>query len=405
MQTDYHIEDLVHQTGNLVVYRVLNRDQIPFALIRLRYDDELLEKLDEETFQNALSQLEELNHSCLRPVVDGGLDPVDGFPWIAARWWDGILLPDRVRDSDLTPEEFVRIKVHGEALVSALGPLAGTVSFSPDSVVICGQGDKTIDTFSIDYHGWFEAFAQGVHPATQFATLQRFTSLLTYLKRHSVHTPAPLITTAEAPPTLPGQGPSGAPGQTPPLVSSQSSTFPLKVLLVLSTLLVAIGLLSWNIFGEKPSTPVESIVDTTTQSAESKAIKKIVAPKPKPVPEIPPTDRPANDNGFEKFYTIHDEDQIRTNFPENDRFIPVQATVLAVTKSSSGKTLYLQFKNESPEFAASIEIKTAEQTLNEAYLKSLVGKTIQAKGRPKKDRWGERLSIVITKKSQLKVIE
>ena len=70
MQPDYHIEDLVHQTGNLVVYRVTTRDQIPLALVRLRYDDETLTKLKDGVFERALAQLMQLNHDCLRSVVN-----------------------------------------------------------------------------------------------------------------------------------------------------------------------------------------------------------------------------------------------------------------------------------------------------------------------------------------------
>ncbi|MDG1151724.1 MAG: hypothetical protein P8Q54_14475, partial [Akkermansiaceae bacterium] len=162
MQPDYHIEDLVHQTGNLVVYRVTTRDQIPLALVRLRYDDETLTKLRDGVFESALAQLMQLNHDCLRSVVNGGLDPVDGYPWVAARWWDGVALTDRVRHHDLTEEELLRIQAYSKSLIDALGPIAGTVAFTPASIVTCGEGEQTIDTFSIDYHSWFAAFAHGI---------------------------------------------------------------------------------------------------------------------------------------------------------------------------------------------------------------------------------------------------
>lgn len=497
MQTDYHIEDLVYQDENLVVYRVTNRDQVPFALIRLRYEEEILEKLDEATFQNALSQLQELSHPCLRPVVDGALDPVDGHPWIAARWWDGLLLTDRVRDSDLSAEEFERIKLHGESLVNALGPLAGTVSFNPGSVVICGQGEKTIDTFSIDYHSWFGAFAQGIHPATQSATLQRFTALLTHLKRHSVHISTPLVTGTTGNPTSLGQNPAPAStvGQTtPPLASSTAPSIPVKMIALLAMLMAAIGFISWKILSKDP-------VEDDSQTKRPVIIADDTPPPAKPVavepevveqPELKPTARPTKDTGFaevdptspysldnkvgkwitfraeaseiddqgrlviphspiravlpvasdhlaqsairhgailrgflasptvlrivdpddleptyvlQEYYTIHDEKQIRSQFLEQGQIIPVRAKVIDLTKSSSGKTLYLQFKKDVPQFTASIEIKNAQPALSKAYLESLIGKTIQVKGRAKKDSKGERLSIVVTKGSQIKIID
>lgn len=497
MQTDYHIEDLVHQDENLVVYRVTNRDQIPFALIRLRYGEEILEQLDEATFQNAFNQLQDLSHPCLRPVVDGALDPVDGQPWIAARWWDGLLLTDRVRDSDLSAEEFERIKLHGESLVNALGPLAGTVSFNPGSVVICGQGEKTIDTFSIDYHSWFGAFAQGIHPATQSATLQRFTALLTYLKRHSVHVSTPLVIGDPANPTALEQSPASAStiGQaTPPLSSSTGSSIPLKMIVLLATLMAAIGFVSWKIFSkdpdEEPSQTKRNIIIAEETPPPAKPV--VEAPKVIEQPELKPTPRPTKDESFvevdptspysldnkigkwvtfqtqvseiddqgrlvipdspikvvlpvasgplaqsalrnevtflgflasptvlrivdpddlklsyflQEFYTVHDEKQIRSQFLEQGQIIPVRATVIDLTKSSSGKTLYLQFKKEVPQFTASIETKNAEPSLGKDFLETLIGKTIEVKGRAKKDSKGGRLSIVITKKSQIKTID
>ncbi|MFT6382296.1 MAG: hypothetical protein ACJAXZ_003795, partial [Akkermansiaceae bacterium] len=92
-------------------------------------------------------------------------------------------------------------------------------------------------------------------------------------------------------------------------------------------------------------------------------------------------------------------------FLEQGQIIPVQAIISELTKSGSGKTLYLQFRNEAPEFAAAIEMKKAGPGLTEAYLESLVGKTIQVKGRPKTDTRGNRLSIIVTTKSQITIVE
>lgn len=491
MQTDYYIEDMAHQTADLVVYRAVTHEQIPVALIRLNYEPEVLEKLQGEVFQNALAQLQALDHNCLRPVFDGGLDPVDGHPWIAARWWDGVLIPDRVRDSDLTAAEFERIKFHGETLIAALGPLAGTVSFSPNSVVTSGRGEQTIDTFSIDYHTWFAAFARGVHPAAETDPYQRFNALLIYLKRQTEHISAPLATGA----ALPEPGPPAR-----QLASSTGSTFPLKILLVLAALLAAIGFLSWKFINKQPpqiaGQAPEIIVAPDKPTVARPTPVAVVTPPPvappKPPPEIPPSARPAKREAFapvdptspysldgkvgkwitfhsgisgvdengrlqvadstikvvlppasgtlaqtalrnevtlwgflsspdllrivnpddieityflQEFYTIHDEKQIRETLLEHGQIIPVRALVTELTKSGSGKTLYLQFKEAPPEFAAAIELKKAEASLSETYLRSLVGKTIQVKGRPRKGTTGSRLSLIVTRKSQIKVIE
>ena len=470
MQTDYHIEALVHQTEDLVVYRVSTRDKTPLALVRLRYDDDILERLKGGVFENALAQLQQLSHSCLRSVIDGGLDPIDGFPWIAVRWWEGTLITDRVRDSDLTTTEFARIEAHGEALIEALGPIAGTVSFTPRSVVTCGQGEQIVDTFSIDYLFWFAAFADGVHPADRTNGRANFDHLLTYLNRHSTHTSTPLVTVAQAPPT-----PAHQPHQ---LASAATSGFPLKTVSILVLLLTSIGFLSWKILDRKSPA-------TTTQVAASEDVKKLIKE-----PEINRPLRPRLDVDFNRIditnpenlkasvgqwvwiegeitsrdeqgfllvansdlkaalppasdttaqntlgnkviirgfltsptlleiqdqtdveisyllkdvYTINDENQLRTDLV--GQFITIRATPLSLGESSSGKTLYLQFKKEENQFAISIEKSKADAALTGAHLKSLVGKTIQAKGRVKIDSKGGRLSISITKSSQLKIVD
>jgi hypothetical protein len=104
-------------------------------------------------------------------------------------------------------------------------------------------------------------------------------------------------------------------------------------------------------------------------------------------------------------YTIDDEPQIRKQFTEAGQIIPVRAVVQEVTKSQSGKTLYLQFKSAPPEFTGRIEKSKAEVGLNETYLKSLIGKMIEIKGRARKSSNSSRLSIVLTNRSQIRLIE
>ena len=486
MQPDYHIEDLVHQTGNLVVYRVTTRDQVPLALVRLRYDEEILTKLRGGVFEGALAQLMQLNHNCLRSVVNGGLDPIDGYPWVAARWWDGVVLTDRVRDRDLTEEELLRIQNFSKSLINALGPIAGTVAFTPRSIVTCGEGEQIIDTFSIDYHSWFAAFAHGIHPADLVDIQAKYKALTTYLRRQAGLTSNPLLTSPEALPSQPEQSvalPSAA----------KSST--LKILSVLILMLGAIGYLGWklgdhNTSNEGKPNNLESTLETNPPAIEKHHTRSVSLKKE--IRELQITARPKNsakfaridptspyslDNKIGKWitfeatpkmidekgrliipdsqiravtpvasskliksalrnkvtlrgflasptvmrivnpddiivtyllrdhYTIDDEAQIRKQFTEAGQIIPVRAVVQEVTKSQSGKTLYLQFKSAPPEFTGRIEKSKAEVGLNETYLKSLIGKMIEIKGRARKSSNSSRLSIVLTNRSQIRLIE
>ena len=368
MQPDYHIEDLVHQTGKLVVYRVTTRDQIPLALVRLRYDDEILTKLRGGVFEAALAQLMQLNHSCLRSVVNGGLDPVDGYPWVAARWWDGVILTDRVRGQDLTEEELLRIQGYSKTLINALGPIAGTIALTPGSIVTCGEGEQTIDTFSIDYHSWFAAFAHGIHPADLVDIHAKYKALTTYLRRQAGLTSTSLLTSLEALPSQPEQSIA---------LPSAAKPSPLKILLILILLLGAIGYFGWKLGVLEPGS------EETPNTLES---------------------APTSPHSL-KYYTIDDEPQIRKQLTKAGQIISVRAVVQEVTKSQSGKTFHLQFKPAPPEFTGRIEKSKAEASLDETYLKSLIGKMIEIKGRARKSADSSRLSIVLTNQSQISLIE
>ena len=296
MQPDYHIEDLVYQTGNLVVYRVTTRDQIPLALVRLRYDDETLTKLKDGVFESALAQLMQLNHDCLRSVVNGGLDPVDGYPWVAARWWDGVVLTDRVRQHDLTEEELLRIQAYSKSLINSLGPIAGTVAFTPASIVTCGEGEQTIDTFSIDYHSWFSAFAHGVHPADLVDIHAKYKALTTYLTRQAGLASTSSLTSLEA---LPSQLEQSI------ALPSASKPSPLKILLLVILILSAVGYFGWKLGDREPPTEespntLESAPKINMTSIRNPLTHSIASIKPakKEVPQLKITTRPRNSAGF-----------------------------------------------------------------------------------------------------------
>lgn len=296
MQPDYHIEDLVYQTGNLVVYRVTTRDQIPLALVRLRYDDETLTKLKDGVFESALAQLMQLNHDCLRSVVNGGLDPVDGYPWVAARWWDGVVLTDRVRNHDLTEEELLRIQAYSKSLINSLGPIAGTVAFTPASIVTCGEGEQTIDTFSIDYHSWFSAFSHGVHPADLVDIHAKYKALTTYLTRQAGLASTSSLTSLEA---LPSQLEQSI------ALPSASKPSPLKILLLVILILSAVGYFGWKLGDREPPTEespntLESAPKINTTSIRNPLTHSIASIKPakKEVPQLKITTRPRNSAGF-----------------------------------------------------------------------------------------------------------
>ncbi|MDA7881377.1 hypothetical protein N9A94_03655 [Akkermansiaceae bacterium] len=153
------------QSPNLVVYRARGRNGFRYAITRFIFPKSVLANLREACFEASLMELKRLNHGCLRPVIDGGLDDVDGMPWIARVWWDGEYLVDRMHEGVLTPNDIQRLADHGEALIDALGDRAAAISFrARDVILTSGRGGQPVETFNIDAQKWFRDWAMGIAP-------------------------------------------------------------------------------------------------------------------------------------------------------------------------------------------------------------------------------------------------
>lgn len=283
MQSDYQIEDLVFQTREIVVYRAIHKNGIPHAIIRLKFSDEILENLQkQDRFQKGLNELQILQHSCLRPVVDGGLDSVDGIPWLAARWWEGTLLSE----SNLTQSEINLLHTQAQDLITFLGHRAGALCFKPLEIVITTASDgTTLHTFSIDYFSWFRDWAIGYPPGEKNDPHQDLDQLINSL------TPAPQ---SPPKPTFPQTTLPQAPLSLP-----LPKTSPFKPLALIAILLLLISSGIWFI-NRKPGDPAPSdpIATDTPPAPESTNPKISTPPKttsstpkvetPKPAPKAKP---------------------------------------------------------------------------------------------------------------------
>ena len=165
MQLDYSIEEMLLQSPTLVVYKARGRNGFRYAISRFIYTKSVLSNLQEASFESALTELKRLSHGCLRPVIDGGLDEVDGMPWVARVWWDGDFLDDRMKEGMLSPTDIQRLADHGQALIDALGDRASAVSFKARDVILTtGRGGQPVETFNIDVKNWFRDWAMGMPP-------------------------------------------------------------------------------------------------------------------------------------------------------------------------------------------------------------------------------------------------
>jgi len=164
MQSDYQLDDLVRQNADWVVYRVLAKDGTPFALTRLGLEAEDLSALSASgVFETALRELMTIKHEHLRPVMDGGVDKVDRYPWVVAGWFDGKPLSART----ITLRDIKNIGTQLHTVVGDLGKLADVLCFDADEILTIRTPDDFLHVlFTLDYHCWFRDRAKGLPPGT-----------------------------------------------------------------------------------------------------------------------------------------------------------------------------------------------------------------------------------------------
>ena len=195
---DYAIEEMLLQSPNQVVYKARGRNGFRYTISRFIFTKSILANLKDTCFDVALKELKRLNHGCLRPVIDGGLDEIDGMPWVARVWWDGEYLDDRMNSGVLTPPDIQRLADHGQALIDALGDRASAISFRARDVILTnGQGGHPVETFNIDVQNWFLDWAMGVPPGGGKDARTELSNLVTDAENSEI-----LPMTAEADHTL-----------------------------------------------------------------------------------------------------------------------------------------------------------------------------------------------------------
>ncbi len=139
-----------------------------YALSRFILSKDVLAALSDGRFPQCLKELMSINHGCLRPVIDGGLDPVDYSPWLATYWWEGETLHDRIQDKELTQEDIRRVKEHAQSVISGVGQFASFLNFDPSKIVsVQGAEGNVVETFTIDLYQWFVSWATGRPPAPE----------------------------------------------------------------------------------------------------------------------------------------------------------------------------------------------------------------------------------------------
>ncbi len=97
-------------------------------------------------------------------------------------------------------------------------------------------------------------------------------------------------------------------------------------------------------------------------------------------------------------YTTRDIAKIKL---KHGKEITVRGKVLGLTPSGNGETFYLNFTGRRPVLDARFVISDAEASLDETFLKSLIGREIAVTGTVVSDFGGSRIGVSITRKDQI----
>lgn len=125
----YHIEDLVSQDGSGAVYRATDLETGRGVTIRRFFptggagagflQDEA------EGYLHTVDTLKQVTHESLLQVLDGGVDPVDGIPYLVMSWEEGRSLSEHLAEEPLDAEATVAMIARGLEGLMALENMFG----------------------------------------------------------------------------------------------------------------------------------------------------------------------------------------------------------------------------------------------------------------------------------------
>ncbi|WP_205761029.1 hypothetical protein [Luteolibacter luteus] len=146
----YEIQDILTQDANGVVFHAEDRETGKSVVLRRFFpygpNGGGLQEAERKAYFAAVERLREVRHPVLRKVLDGGCDPVDGIPFLAAEWVDGQRLSELLKERALSPGSTKALLTHALeaslALAEAFGEEAVWVETTPESVILPVDGEN-----------------------------------------------------------------------------------------------------------------------------------------------------------------------------------------------------------------------------------------------------------------------
>jgi hypothetical protein len=158
----FQIEDILAQDHHGVVFSALDQETGRQVALRRFFpfgaEGGGLQTEEHAAYDIAVKRLSEVVHPCLRAVVSGGCDPIDGMPYLATEWVEGSTLGKLLLQGKLAQESVILLLNQAlevsELLSQVLADDEVWVETSPNAIVIGEGGSERGVTFWISPFRW-----------------------------------------------------------------------------------------------------------------------------------------------------------------------------------------------------------------------------------------------------------
>jgi hypothetical protein len=439
MNPRFQIDELVTQDSRGVVFQGVDQETGQHVAMRrfLPSGGESLglNAAKQEDYRKAVAIMKEVSHPCLREVLDGGCDAVDGMPYLVTRWTDGDMLRDWMAARGGLQQDMARYVISRLldvciALSTAFGRDALWVETALESVIASeenGEGAMPGISFWVCPWRWFGAkkgdddwragvadFAEALLGGPGRAGADpRNASLLVWVQRirhkeisclkaafAALKVPvddketaaATRLLSAPPEPAAPfaaASRPASAltlpqPSRGNVRLPSQSGGGTGRMIAIAACVLALLGGAAW--WFSRP--PAVAVADATVTAAADAPDVSIPANRRQAVvdgmmSQIQNENAMADERrqSIEKrgYYTVREADLL---LEKNGREVSLRGRLANVRFSGSGLTMYLEFSSDPPreEPRAYAMRRDLADGIREEDLKPLVGKLIEIRG-------------------------
>lgn len=162
MVSRFQIEDMMTQDASGVVFRALDTETNQPVAVRRFFPFGVngggLSEDEQADYGIAVARLEDIRHPAMRAIIDGGCDPVDGMPFIATEWIEGVPLQSLIERAPLSAAETVYLITQAlevcEQISQVFGQEAVWVEMDVHTIIVGVEASGRGTTFWISPLKW-----------------------------------------------------------------------------------------------------------------------------------------------------------------------------------------------------------------------------------------------------------